>query len=721
MKTQRVIKESRHYHQGKADAFEGRVNCRSEKGTPDHMDYFRGFKEGLAEAYGCDESVMENNTPMMSQPPAAAPMQPAAPMTTTAGSTTPGSSTSSVPTAMNETDLDETMFLNDDEDSDLDATIDNIMNDIDAEEAEEELDEVSKGEWIDQAKAKARAAGKDSVEVFGQDMPVDEMADFADLMESAIRRDSLMNSWNQQLAALLIEAEQSKDHKDCDCDKDPCECDDDEESDMKKKISEGMTVTTTTGSQYGPDSVNINATDEDAHELMRILKHSGISTGFGSEDDAHHDDDFESEEASCDDDIVDSYDEMPAARGMMMSTQEKPHAEIHSLQPRQAVNFDDIIDAFGGRMSVSEAEDLAAIIKLSGKDILEAIDSAKGKGMSTRSTEESVTPEYHSPKEVMLDVKKRKKISEGTLDMPDGKGMSKNVKEKQVKPLEPTDQSAIMSTLKPEETKTNTSLQKLQKSHDAGPASKEGGAPKVASVSKKHDFENASLSEQLSHDLLKLYTISEDAAQTNTVTGYKYVDAMAMPRGMGMSVQVEDEPQKLIEPTDHEDVMKALDQGEPKPVKFPKLEKLLKNHMPDTEEPKIMPKQSEAETRKINGPIDSLKTSSSDSKFENEIDEDDNSEEKVTEGRETCSECGGYMEEDHQCEDTDKEHLEEWANDQGRIGTDEAQLMDTDFMVNKISGGLNGQKRDQTTLPHTEVKVRGGDDLTEWLRLSGLR
>jgi hypothetical protein len=79
------------------------------------------------------------------------------------------------------------------------------------------------------------------------------------------------------------------------------------------------------------------------------------------------------------------------------------------------------------------------------------------------------------------------------------------------------------------------------------------------------------------------------------------------------------------------------------------------------------------------------------------------------------------MRESHKC---DPEKLDEWANTQRINGTNKEETFTTDseFMLNDVTGGLNGRKRDQTTLPHTEVSVRDARDATlrDWLKLSGL-
>jgi hypothetical protein len=69
-----------------------------------------------------------------------------------------------------------------------------------------------------------------------------------------------------------------------------------------------------------------------------------------------------------------------------------------------------------------------------------------------------------------------------------------------------------------------------------------------------------------------------------------------------------------------------------------------------------------------------------------------------------------------------EEKLDEWANEAGKKGTDAAFERDIEFMTQVISGGLNGPKKDQTTLPHTAVKVVEDDgEVSEWKRLAGLK
>ena len=51
------------------------------------------------------------------------------------------------------------------------------------------------------------------------------------------------------------------------------------------------------------------------------------------------------------------------------------------------------------------------------------------------------------------------------------------------------------------------------------------------------------------------------------------------------------------------------------------------------------------------------------------------------------------------------EKIDEWANSRTAKSEDEQFRADVKFMSHIISGGLNGPKSDQTTLPHTKVKA----------------
>jgi hypothetical protein len=55
------------------------------------------------------------------------------------------------------------------------------------------------------------------------------------------------------------------------------------EKELNSLLNEGITVSTSTGQQGAPDSVSINATDNDANELLNILRQSGMGVFGGNE------------------------------------------------------------------------------------------------------------------------------------------------------------------------------------------------------------------------------------------------------------------------------------------------------------------------------------------------------------------------------------------------------------------------------------------------------
>ena len=110
------------------------------------------------------------------------------------------------------------------------------------------------------------------------------------------------------------------------------------------------------------------------------------------------------------------------------------------------------------------------------------------------------------------------------------------------------------------------------------------------------------------------------------------------------------------------------------------------------------------------------------------VKEDDmeESEEKVEESAETqCNECGAMYEGDsHECSHSSDEQLNEWANTRGGSSEDEQFTTDMEFMMNVISGGINGKKKDQTVMPGTKVKVSEGytiDVAAEMRKLAGIK
>jgi hypothetical protein len=101
---------------------------------------------------------------------------------------------------------------------------------------------------------------------------------------------------------------------------------------------------------------------------------------------------------------------------------------------------------------------------------------------------------------------------------------------------------------------------------------------------------------------------------------------------------------------------------------------------------------------------------------EPEEDDSEDEEEKVDEGKESCNECGGLMEDDHECSG----QLNEWSNSPQGQSVDEQFKTDLEFMQNIISGGLNKKKEDQTVMPHTKVKVTESRYTSDLKKLAGI-
>ncbi len=84
---------------------------------------------------------------------------------------------------------------------------------------------------------------------------------------------------------------------------------------------------------------------------------------------------------------------------------------------------------------------------------------------------------------------------------------------------------------------------------------------------------------------------------------------------------------------------------------------------------------------------------------------------KIGNSSKKCNECGDMMEDDHDC--SGSEILDEWANSPSGNSKDEQFQTDTDFMTKRISGGLNNQKQDQTTLGQGPVRVKTAGEMQD--------
>jgi hypothetical protein len=100
----------------------------------------------------------------------------------------------------------------------------------------------------------------------------------------------------------------------------------------------------------------------------------------------------------------------------------------------------------------------------------------------------------------------------------------------------------------------------------------------------------------------------------------------------------------------------------------------------------------------------------------------------LEEGEGMCQECGMYESEcshgrmDEADSPFQNENLEsarpieeELAN-----GADDTTMQDIKYLIKTLAGGLNKEKRDQTTLPHTAVRMTE-DVISDWKKLSGIK
>jgi hypothetical protein len=122
--------------------------------------------------------------------------------------------------------------------------IDDIMNackdrSVDDVITEIGLDEVSRGEYIKQQDKKAERQGKNTFTAFGQTFDTD------DVNETNM---AAFESWDKQLLNLLNE----------------------------NTVSEGMSISISKGNQGSPDSVTVSAQDNEAEELLNLIKQSGL-------------------------------------------------------------------------------------------------------------------------------------------------------------------------------------------------------------------------------------------------------------------------------------------------------------------------------------------------------------------------------------------------------------------------------------------------------------
>jgi hypothetical protein len=274
--------------------------------------------------------------------------------------------------------------------------------------------------------------------------------------------------------------------------------------------------------------------------------------------------------------------------------------------------------------------------------------------------------------------------SSPALAMPLGKGMSQEANDKEREVPEPTSQEDIVDAL-------------------AKDAKKETEA----------DREFKSLKQLL--DKQNLIGEKDKLKESQTVDPTSPNVVLAMPDGMGMSTEPTEEEREAPEAFDPDQVIDAIAKDAKKDLAadrdFAALKRLIQAHVD------LGDKKSE----KKETPSDKAKPDS-ESDFEN-------TPEKAEEKQDAADRAETQQEKEKDQDQNKEKKLDEWSNSfrnkdsKDKSESKEEQFETSDkYMTDDMSGGLNGKKRDQTTLPHTEVKIREDkDSLKYWLKLSGLR
>ena len=246
---------------------------------------------------------------------------------------------------------------------------------------------------------------------------------------------------------------------------------------------------------------------------------------------------------------------------------------------------------------------------------------------------------------------------------------------------------------------------------------------------------------------------SGSATDDNVETPGTNVSSMPMPRGMAFSVQ----PEETEAPSapeefgtlDQEEVVSALgseqssadDSGD---SALAAIKKLMGAHgasevsaqeatPPESKAPatetETEVEESDEDGKKPDEDDDGVpdwadKNEGEDYREDDSEESDDEDKEKVEEGAQTCNECGGLMEDDHQCG-----QLNEWSNSPDGQSKDEQFDTDMKFMQDVITAGLNGRKSTgQATTPvlasQTNRQMSEGyniDVAAEMRKLAGIR
>ena len=544
---------------------------------------------------------------------------------------------------------------------------------------EDDIDEMKKGEWM---KHKAKTTPGDKFKAFGQTFKDKEV----------LENDPVCEAWEKQFNAYL---------------------------------TEGVTITTSTGQQGLPDNVSISASGEDASELLSILNNSGmLKTGAMPKQGHLSPMTTVKGDTECDGSTnmaAVSVRSMPD--GMGMSVPGDYESEVDVNKP---YGFDEVQSALDDGGYDTDTSSSSMLGSLSKKLMaLEAkapiMPSPKGFGMSQPATEKPrKTPEAVDNESVEKALSKDAKRANKTqttaskdksiykesvegedtekpvkdphpdtpvMRMPAGKGFSQESTEKPDDIAEPTNQEEIVDAL--------------------GKDAKKQGEVEFNALKALLDKQN-----MLDGDSKGKKTVKE-AVDGGPDEGNL---VMSMPYGKGMSTEPTEEEREAPEAFGVDQVIDAISKDAKKEVDkddgFDALKKLIAAHIKlNDKEAKgddkiVNPSEKGAKTSDFENSEENLETKKPSREFEKKVKEDETEDQRTAQVAES---------------------LKEWANtarsdDSETSYKDETFTTDTDFMVNNISGGINKIKKDQTTLPHTKVKVdERSNNLRDWLKLAGIK
>ena len=544
---------------------------------------------------------------------------------------------------------------------------------------EDDIDEMKKGDWM---KHKAKSTPGDTFKAFGQTFKDKEV----------LEDDPMFESWEKQFNAYL---------------------------------TEGVTITTSTGQQGLPDNVSISASGEDASELLSILNNSGmLKTGAMPKQGHLSPMTTVKGDTECDGSTnmaAVSVRSMPD--GMGMSVPGDYESEVDVNKP---YGFDEVQSALDDGGYDTDTSSSSMLGSLSKKLMaLEAkapiMPSPKGFGMSQPATEKPrKTPEAVDNESVEKALSKDAKRANKTqttaskdksiykesvegedtekpvkdphpdtpvMRMPAGKGFSQESTEKPDDIAEPTNQEEIVDAL--------------------GKDAKKQGEVEFNALKALLDKQN-----MLDGDSKGKKTVKE-AVDGGPDEGNL---VMSMPYGKGMSTEPTEEEREAPEAFGVDQVIDAISKDAKKEVDkddgFDALKKLIAAHIKlNDKEAKgddkiVNPSEKGAKTSDFENSEENLETKKPSREFEKKVKEDETEDQRTAQVAES---------------------LKEWANtarsdDSETSYKDETFTTDTDFMVNNISGGINKIKKDQTTLPHTKVKVdERSNNLRDWLKLAGIK